>query len=182
MSEINNLVTRAVVTGKVEDRPLRNVQAVAYADDLRDEVEHFEPYGFTSSPDVGAEAIIVAVAGEIDNSIVVNTPDRRYRPRDLKTKEVCIYDDLGRKVYLSRDGIRVEGVDSPVTVKTSARVDIDAPDVYMTGNLHVTGDIIAGREIKDAGGSKSMSGMRSTFDNHVHRETQTVTEKPDEAM
>ena len=182
MSELNNLVTRAVVTGKVEDRPLRNVQAVAYADDLRDEVEHFEPYGFTSAPDAGAEALIVAVAGEIDNSIVVNTPDRRYRPKDLDTKEVCIYDDLGRKVYLSRDGIKVEGVSSPVTVKTSARVDVDAPDVYMTGNLHVTGNIIAGGDVLDAGGSKSMSGMRATFDNHVHVETGGTTKKPTEAM
>ena len=136
--------------------------------DVRQPVEHFEPYGFTSEPLQDAEALAVSLGGDRDHTIALVATDRRYRPVNLKDGEVVVFDDLGRKVFLSRDGIKVEGVASPVTVKTTASVLVDAPLTKCTGNLEVGGNIVAGGEVKDKGGSFSMSGMRATYNSHTH--------------
>lgn len=137
----------------------------------------FEPYGFTSEPHVGAEAIGLALGGDRDQTLAVVVTDRRYRPTDLKDGEVCVFDDLGRKIYLSRDGIRVEGVSSPVLVNTSASVTVDAPLTKCTGNLEVGGNIVAKGDIKDKGGAYSMAGMRGTYNGHTHNGGATPDQK-----
>ena len=43
-----DLVTRGVLTAKNAARKMRTIQTELFANDLRDDVEHFEPYGFTS--------------------------------------------------------------------------------------------------------------------------------------
>lgn len=165
---LKDLVNRAVVSAKNGARKLRTLQIQILGGDIRDPIEHFEPYGFTSEPHPGAEAIAVSLGGDRDHTLAVVVSDRRYRPMGLKDGEVCIFDDLGRKIFLSRDGIRVEGVSSPVTVSTSAAVTVDAPLTKCTGNLEVQGNIVAKGEIKDKGGSYSMSGMRATYNVHTH--------------
>ena len=137
------LINRATLSAKNGARKLRTLQIQLLGGDIRESVEHFEPYGFTSEPHVGAEAIGLALGGDRDQTLAVVVTDRRYRPTDLKDGEVCVFDDLGRKIYLSRDGIRVEGVSSPVLVNTSASVTVDAPLTKCTGNLEVGGNIVA---------------------------------------
>lgn len=165
---LKDLINRATVSAKNGARRLRTLQVQLLGGDIRESVEHFEPYGFTSEPHVGAEAIGLALGGDRDQTLAVVVADRRYRPTDLKDGEVCVFDDLGRKVYLSRNGIRVEGVSSPVTVKTSASVTVDAPLTKCTGDLEVGGNIVAKGDIKDKGGDYSMAGMRSIYNGHTH--------------
>lgn len=166
--DLRNLINRAVVSAKNGAGKLRTLQIQLLGGDIREPVEHFEPYGFTSEPHAGAEAIGLALGGDRDQTLAVVVTDRRYRPANLKDGEVVVFDDLGRKVFLSRDGIRVEGADSPVTVKTTASVCVDAPLTKCTGDLEVAGNIVAGGDVKDKGGSYSMSGMRSTYNGHTH--------------
>lgn len=171
------LINRAAVTAKNGARKLRTLQVQILSEDVRESIEHFEPYGFTSEPHIGAEAIGLALGGDRDQTLAVVVTDRRYRPTELKDGEVCVFDDLGRKVYISRDGIRVEGVSSPVTVSTSASVTVDAPLTKCTGNLEVGGNIVAQGDIKDKGGSYSMAGMRSTYNSHTHNGGQAPDQK-----
>lgn len=165
---LKDLANRAAVSAKNGARKLRTLQIQILGGDIRDPIEHFEPYGFTSEPHLGAEAIAVSLGADRDHTLAVVVTDRRFRPTELKDGEVCIFDDLGRKIYLSRDGIRVEGVSSPVTVSTSVAVTVDAPLTKCTGNLEVQGNIVAKGDIKDKGGSYSMSGMRATYNGHTH--------------
>ena len=57
---------------------------------------------------------------------MLSVTDRRYRITQMKTGEVCIYDDKKRHVYLKQDGIEIDGADSPITVKTTNSVTINA--------------------------------------------------------
>lgn len=177
---IFDIVSRGKVTAKYGAYKLRSLQVSMLYGDTRDQVEHFEPYGFTAEPYVGAECLAVSLAGDRDHTIVVATPDRRYRPVSLKDGEVVLYDDLGRKVYLSRDGIKVEGVSSPVTVSTSSSVTVTAnaitlkaPTITLDGEVKATKNITAAGDINDKGGSYSMSGMRSTYNSHKHGDSTT---------
>lgn len=176
-----DICSRGKVTAKYGAYKLRSLQVTMLYGDTRDLVEHFEPYGFTSEPHVGAECLAVSLAGDRDHTIVIATPDRRYRPVSLKDGEVVLYDDLGRKVYLSRGGIVVEGVSSPVTVQTSGDVQVTTSSnitvkgakITLDGEVVVTKNIVAAGEVKDMGGGFSMSGMRSTYNSHRHGDSST---------
>lgn len=70
---------------------------------------------------------------------------------------------------------------------TSPEVTVNASiGVYMdTPALSVSGDIIAGGDVADLGGAKTMAGMRSTFNTHTHPENGTgggTTSAPTQVM
>lgn len=178
--ELIDLVTRGVLTAKNAARKMRTVQTVLFADDVRDDVEHFEPYGFSSEAKTGAEVLAASLAGDRSHTIAVIITDRRFRPTGMKDGEVVVFDDLGRQVYLKRDGIFVEGKDSPVTVHTSGNVVLDAPLVKTTGDLEVAGNIVAKGTVNDLSGNggSSMSAMRSVYNTHTHNGGHT----PDQEM
>lgn len=167
------LVTRGVVTAKNGIRKMRTLQVLMLDRDLREPIEHFEPYGFTSEPHEGAEVLAVSLGGDREHTIAAIVTDRRYRPTDLKSGEIVIFDDLGRQVYLSRDGIRVEGKDSPVTITTTGNVTVKGAKITLDGEVEITKNLKVTGEVQDKGGSYSMSGMRSTYNSHKHGNSTT---------
>ena len=164
--EIEDLIARGVLFAKIGSRKMRVIQAEFLAGDLRDEIEHFEPYGFTSEAKPGAEVLATSIMGDRDHTIAFCITDRRYRPVSLKDGEVCIFDDLGRQIFLRRDGITIEGKDSPVTVHTSGAVKIDAPETTITGRLVVNGDLVCKVNIYDSVGRKE--SILATINVHTH--------------
>lgn len=177
---IMHLITRGVLTAKNAARKLRTIQCELFGGDVRDDVEDFEPYGLTCEPLPGAEVLCASIGGDREHTICVCHPDRRYRPTGLKNGEVCLYDWKGRKVFLSDDGIRIEGVSDPVTIVTTATVTVDAPLVKLTGNLEVAGNITAKGTVNDlqGNGGSSMDAMRGVYNTHTHNHGHT----PDQQM
>ena len=101
--KINLLVSRGVI-GRVNDsKKCQELQVSLLADEVADEVERFQDYGFTSVPFNGAEALFVAVGANRAHGIVVSSNDRRHRPLDLNEGDVCLHTDAGPRVYLNRD-------------------------------------------------------------------------------
>lgn len=165
--KIFDLISRAVVKAKRPDRAMRTLQTEHLLGDVREDVEHFEPYGFTSEPHLGAEVLAASINGDRNHTIAVIVSDRRYRIKDLKDGEVAIYDDLGKVVILKREEILVDAKDSPVTVQSGSKVTIKAPEVLVdAANSTFTGNIKAAGEIEDKKGT--MSAIRSTFNSHTH--------------
>lgn len=90
-------------------------------------VEAVHPYGFTAVPlppkdDTGseaAEAIVVYLDGDMSHPVVLAIGDRRYRLKGLKDGEAAIYDDLGQKVHITRDGIRVDAGTAQKVIKVT---------------------------------------------------------------
>ncbi len=60
---IENLAGRATISAANEKLPMRTVQMEIYAEDTHDNVEHFEPYGFTSGVKPESEAFPFLFAG-----------------------------------------------------------------------------------------------------------------------
>lgn len=172
---IENLAGRATISAANEKLPMRTVQMEIYAEDTRDNVEHFEPYGFTSGVKPGSEGITLSFGGDRDHTVAIVIADRRYRMK-VAEGEVAIYDDIGQKVHLSRSGMIFDGGGLPMKFTNTPKITFDTPIV------EATKDIIATHDIKDAGGSKSMSGMRTSFDEHIHPETGSMTQKPTKTM
>jgi phage baseplate assembly protein V len=186
------MVGRAVVR-LVNDGPkMQELQLATFADEVRDKVERFQNYGLTSVPFAGAEAAVVFVGGDCGHGIAVVVDDRRYRPKNLQPGESAHYDDQGQMIHLKRGkkvhiygcdelivdaAVKVTVTSPEVVVNASTKVTVTTPQLIVNASTSVTlttpllavsGNITAGGNISDAGGTKSMSGMRSTFNTHTH--------------
>lgn len=124
-------IAKCSITGAYSTNKMREVQIQLADGEVRDKVEHYEPFGFTSEmiADGKTDSVVVFTDESRGLGMVVCAADRRYRPTDLKPGEVCVYDKKGRKVYFKEDGIVVEGVDDPITINTTAKVVVNAPTV-----------------------------------------------------
>jgi phage baseplate assembly protein V len=132
--------------------------------------ELFQHFGFTSAPPVGTQVIVLPLGGKTSAAVLVATENGNYRLQLGADGECAIYNQWGDHVWLKQNR-RMELV-------SALSVDITTPDVNMSGRLNVAGnitggaDIQAAAEVKDQGGTKSMSGMRNVYNNHTHSDPQ----------
>lgn len=155
---VMNMVARAVVQLVNEATKLQEVQLAIQDEEVRDECERMQQYGFSSKPLPGAEAVVIFVGGNRDHPLVTNVDDRRYRPKFLQDGEVVVYNHTGDYVHIKANG--------NIEVVAATEVTITCPLVTMTGNLRVEGDI-TDRYTTDA---TTMHGVREVYNTHQHTE------------
>lgn len=136
---IGNLLARGGVHRVDSTGKMQRLQLRLSAGEAKDEVEHFEPFGFTSKPLPGAEHLTVFMDGDRSHAITVVVADRRYRLQGLEDGEAALHDAYGNKVHLKKDGT--------LAVVASAKVEVTSPLVSMSGNLQVAGSISAGTTV-----------------------------------
>ena len=75
-----------------------------------DGAERFQIYGFSSHPRKGADALVLAVGGVRQHSIVL-VDDRRHRMKNLEESEVALYrGNPNQYIKLKADGsIEIKG-------------------------------------------------------------------------
>lgn len=136
------LVSRAVVTLVNDATKMQTLQLSLLADEPLDGAEHWQPYGFTTVPHTGSEALVVSVGGHRAHSVVIACGDRRYRISGLKSGEVAIYTDEKDKVHLKRG--RVIDIEThTLNIKAVQEVNFDTPVINTTGKIVSDGDQIA---------------------------------------
>lgn len=169
---LRNLISRCTVALASAGSKLQTLQIRMLAGEVKDSVEHLEPYGFTSHPHAGAEGVAVFPGGDRSHGVVVVVADRRYRLQGLKTGEVALYDDIGQCVHLTREGILIKGAGLPMVITDTPKLRVEAP-------IECTHDITDNAE---SGGS-SMAAMRTVYNNHDHPgDSGGTTSKPNQGM
>lgn len=140
LGRMRRMLTR-VVLKLVDDGPkMQAHQVEAYDGLVRDKVEHFQHYGFTSVPFPGAEGVGLSIGGSTNHMVVICVDDRRYRMKGLENGEVAFYDHLGQSVHLTKNGIVVKGAGLPmvfedtpsITFKANSFVRFETPRVEAT--------------------------------------------------
>ena len=171
--QILSLIGRAVVKSINAAAKCQTVDVSLIAGEPKAGIEHFEPYGFTSRANPGAEAVVLFPDGDRSHAIAITVSDRRYRMKGLKTGEVVLFDDQGQSVTLTRSGIVVDGAGKVITFK-------NAPKARFEMDIESTGQI---KDLCDSVGLM-MSAMRTAYNVHHHRENGqgSNTDKPDTAM
>lgn len=165
-SAIRNLLSRGVIRLVNSAAKCQLVQIEMLGGELKDDVEHLEPYGYTSCPHAGAEHVAVFPDGDKSHGVVLVVADRRYRLKGLKAGEVALYTDEGDRIVLRRGrSIEIKTLTLEVEAKTKAR--------FNTPLLECTGDI------KDKVGT--MQSMRDQHNDHDHPGG-TPTGKPTHRM
>ncbi|WP_298032266.1 phage baseplate assembly protein V [uncultured Desulfovibrio sp.] len=124
---ISTLIGRAVLRAVNAGTGLQTVQVQILADEIMDNVEHMEPYGFTSNPLPGAEGVILNVAGQRGAAVAVNFGNRGVRVTGLKSGEVCIYTDEGDRITLLRERrIKIETLHLEIQAQEDVAVNTKA--------------------------------------------------------
>lgn len=179
---------RSKLTHITTTGPVAMVQADALAGEQVQDAELFQHYGLTSAPPKDTMLIVVPIGGKTTHSIAIATEHGTYRLKGLKEGEVALYTDEGDHILLKR-GNNIE-------VVCGTKVTVTCPNVQMTGNLQVDGTIHANQnistdmnlqatlDVKDAGGTKSMVGMRNVYNTHTHVENSIPgsTNQPTQGM
>jgi phage gp45-like len=124
------------ITATDDTGPVHRVQVRAMAPEQIDNVAVLQLYGIVSHAPVGSDAMALFVSGDRSNAVIVATGHQASRPRDTQQGEFMIYTDEGDSVLLSRGKI--------IAIKCGTRVHIDCPLVEISGDLHVTGEIVRG--------------------------------------
>lgn len=171
---IQNAFSRGVVSVVNAAAKMQGLQVQLLDGEAKDAIEHFEPYGFTAHAHAGAEVAVSFVEGDRSHGIALAVADRRYRIVGMKAGEVCVYDDLGQKVHLTREGIVVDGAGLPMTFTNTPKVRFETPLFECTGDIKDRCD--------DVG--RTMSGMREIYNSHTHPENDAggPTDQPNQEM
>ncbi|PTT31891.1 phage baseplate assembly protein V [Pseudomonas sp. HMWF021] len=139
---LKSMMARGTVLLAAAGKMMQTLQVRLTAGELKDNVEHFEPYGLTSNPLPGAEVLTMFLGGDRSHAVVVVASDRRYRIKELKPGEVAIYTDEGDRVHFKRG--RVIDIETQIlNIKATVAVNFDTPEITQTGKITSAGDQIA---------------------------------------
>ena len=139
------MVARGVLELVDDSTSGQTLQLTLLADEVRDDIEHFHPYGLTSVPPVGSEALVMFVGGSRDHGIAAVVTDRTTRPTGLDAGEVALHKD-----------------DSTPRVKLTAGGEVHLGD--SPANFVALANLVNAR----------LASIQSTFDSHIHTTTATV--------
>ncbi|HDS1679148.1 TPA: phage baseplate assembly protein [Pseudomonas putida] len=142
MKPIRNFLARGVVALVDAGRMLQGLQMRLTADEVKDGMEHFEPYGFTSNPQPGAEGLAAFLNGDRSHGVVICVSDRRFRLQGLESGEVALYTDEGDFLHFKRGRV-IEVQTATFRVKADTAVEFDTPLISTTGRIVSDGDQIA---------------------------------------
>ncbi|MCI0429743.1 MAG: phage baseplate assembly protein, partial [Rhodospirillales bacterium] len=90
-NRIMSTAARAWVRLIYPGKGLQELQVEVLEGELKDQIEHFQPYGFTSAPLENMDALVHFLGGDRAHGIVSVVADRTTRPRTLGQGDVAIY-------------------------------------------------------------------------------------------
>jgi phage baseplate assembly protein V len=138
LTRILGAIGRGRVTGVYDDTgPIQRMQIQFSAIEVHDPLRRLAEFGFTSLPPAGADVLVAFLSGDRTNGVIVATGDQTTRFKNLQAGEAAIYNAFGASVYLTKNGIVVDGANQPVTVNNAAGITINSSDdvvLNMGGN------------------------------------------------
>lgn len=196
------LAFRGKLTRNNSGQPIQLAQVAGLADELLQNVELMQHYGFTSNPPVGSECVVLPMGGRTGHGIVIATEHGTYRIKNLKPGEVALCSDEGDSIILKRGRVMevttqtlnvnaatVVNIASPtVNINAQTAVNITSPTVTLSGNLSVGGTITAAGNISSSGGNlldssgKTMASIRTVYNGHTHVAPNGQTTTPNGQM
>ena len=174
MTRIRNVASRGVIKIVNDNMKIQQIQASLLAGELKNGIEHYQNYGFTSVPLAGMETLVVFCGGDRSNGVVVATGDRKFRVKNMQPGEVAIYTDEGDVIKLAR-GRKIQV--STLHLEVNAAEDISYAtkklNINATHSVNITTPIINASQNISAGGDindkkSTMQEMRDIYNPHSH--------------
>jgi len=139
IKRVRLLVGRGIVSLINDQTRIQEIQVKLMANEVRADIQHFQPYGLTSHPKPGAEAVVLFHSGNRDHGLCVVVDDRRYRLKGLARGEVALYTDEGDSVIMRRN--------HKIDIQTGT-VSITADAVNVSKNMTVENDMTVNNDME----------------------------------
>jgi phage gp45-like len=104
---LKGMIRRATLGTLNTSTLAQSVQAGTTKDDEDDEVELFEPFGFTAGPPAGSEGIVLRVGGERAGSVAICFGNRTNRLSGVNQNESALYNLLASIVLRVSGNVEV---------------------------------------------------------------------------
>jgi phage baseplate assembly protein V len=129
------MISRAVLSAISDSGGVQLVQVKLLEAEVRDGVERFQNYAFTSVPLTGAEGIMACVSGNRDHGVILAMDDSRYRVRDLQPGEAAMYTHRDKELHKHRiifkDDGSIEVLAKNITVKATETARVEGDNVVI---------------------------------------------------
>jgi len=166
-------IGRATVIDDTGDLQELQVTEKAYGsgftDRILDKVRRVTEFGFTSVPPIEAEVVMLRFSGDRGGSVVVATSHRPSRPRGLKPGDTAIYDVRGAILKFTEAGQVLDCAGLPLLIQNASKITLDSPEVDMTGDLKVAGNIL----LETGGTAIDVKALHDAYNAHKHSGVQT---------
>lgn len=102
-NRIRMMFARCIVSLINDSTNMQIVQIKVGKNEVQDDIERVQDYGFTSVPRPGSEALMGFLNGNRDHGIAIKIDDSRVRIKDLESGEVAVYNYTGVKILMKDD-------------------------------------------------------------------------------
>lgn len=158
--------------------PIQRVQVQGLADEMLQDIEQLQQFGFTSHAPSGTEVIVLPLGGDTTHGIVVASEHGAFRVQNLHAGEVAVYDQSGSKIVL-KQGKLIEIDCDNLVINATQKVQINSPLTETSAVLTAQGQINGngGMAISGGGGAAISGSLKATGDvvageislqNHTH--------------
>ena len=162
-------VGKFVIEAIDDSKGLQLGKITLLADEVLDQIERIQEYGFTSVPVKGCEGIAVFVGGNRGNGSIIATDDRRFRPKDLGEGDTAIYTKDGVIIKLLNGGKKIEVISENEVSISTKKATINATDeaTITTAKANVVSDNI---NLGSGAVEKLLKGetFQDFFNSHTH--------------
>ncbi len=114
-------------------------------------------FGLASSPPLKSDVLVVRLYGGRTLSIALGTNHQPSRLRGLSPGDAALYDQRGAYVWLTPDGLVIDGAGLPATVRNVTTLRVE-------GEVRVTGDVVADCD----GAAISLRALHDAYNAHKH--------------
>ena len=78
------MIAPATITAVDDSKAIQKLQIKLAKDEVRENINHIQQYGFTSHPKPQSECAVIFVGGNRDHGLVIAVDDSRYRLKKYK--------------------------------------------------------------------------------------------------
>ncbi len=147
-----NNTARATLAATSDNEGSQKHQVQLLADEVKDNIEHFQPFGFSSIAPAGSETAIIFMGGNRDHAISFGSDNKKYRPKGGANGDTVVYDINGNVVNLTASKIIIQH-SAEVTI-IAPKTIVESPEIELNGNVKVAGNLAYGQ----GGTSGTMTG------------------------
>lgn len=146
---------RGKITLTQSGEPIQRVQVHGLADEVLQDIEQLQQFGFTSHAPANTDVIVIPLGGDTSHGIVIASEHGSFRLKNLQSGEVAVYDQSGSSIVL-KQGKLIEIDCDTLHIKASTQVQIDSPLVETSQVLTAQGQINGngGMAIQGGNGTK----------------------------
>lgn len=161
---------RGKITLVVSSEPIQRVQLNGLADEVLQDLEHLQEFGFSSNPPEGSEAVVIPLGGDTTHGIVVATQHGSFRVKNLAPGETAIFSQDGAKIVIKRGKIIEADCDVFRVNCQTYEVNASAGADFKTPKLETSAVLTAQGQFNGNGGMAVEGGSGARFKGNIDLE------------